>query len=211
VNLTNLFLARHGQTEYNRLNQIQGRGIDASLNETGHRQAHAIARHLKDSELHRVYSSSLKRSQETATVVCQLRGLTLESHADMDEMDFGKLEGRPISEIRSQLKELHNNWKAGNTSFALQGAESPEIVRNRAAGKIEQIIAEQQGNNLLFVLHGRLIRILVSHWLEYGLSQMHRVPHTNGAVYHLQWDGQLFEPIYLNHTDHLSNGEQLNG
>ncbi len=205
--MTNLYLARHGQTEYNRLNQIQGRGIDASLNDTGRQQAQAIAYHLKDSQLHGVYSSSLKRSQETAEVIAQLHGLTLESHADLDEMDFGMLEGQPISEIEAELEELHSTWKSGNTSFALQEGESPEIVLDRAAGKVEQIIGEQQGSNLLFVLHGRLIRILVSHWLQYGLSQMHRVPHTNGAVYHLQWDGQLFEPIYLNYTDHLTNGE----
>jgi len=207
MGLTNVYLARHGQTEYNRLNQIQGRGIDVSLNENGRQQARAIARHLKDTQLHCIYSSSLKRSQETAKEIAQLHGVMLQSHADLDEMDFGILEGRPIPEIETELEELHNKWKSGNTSFALQKGESPEIVLDRAAGKVDQIIEEKQGSNLLFVLHGRLIRILVSHWLQYGLSQMHRVPHTNGAVYHLQWNGQLFEPIYLNYTDHLTNGE----
>ena len=204
--LTNLYLARHGQTEYNRLNQIQGRGIDASLNDTGRQQATAIAHHLNSVQLDYIYSSSLKRSRETAEVVAQIHGLDLESHADLDEMDFGMLEGQPISDIETELEKLHDNWKSGNTSFALQEGESPQVVLDRAAGKIDQIIGEQKGQNLLFVLHGRLIRILVSHWLKYGLSQMHRVPHTNGALYHLQWDGKLFEPIYLNHTDHLTNG-----
>ncbi len=95
MSLTNIYLARHGETEYNRCNQIQGRGIDASLNDTGLHQAKAIAEHLQDISLHQVYSSSLKRSRETAEVVAKRYDLQVESHKDLDEMNFGILEGRP--------------------------------------------------------------------------------------------------------------------
>lgn len=182
---------------------MQGRGIDASLNETGRRQAKAIANYLKDVKLKRIFSSSLKRSRETAELVALQHNLQLESHADLDEMDFGVLEGCPVSEIECELEELHNTWKSGNVNFACEGGESPKSVLTRAANCIDQIIKEHQHENLLFVLHGRLIRILVSHWLGYGLAGMHRVPHANGALYHLQKNGAGFEPIFLNHTDHL--------
>ena len=204
--MTNIFLARHGQTEYNKNNQIQGRGIDASLNETGRRQAQAIGRQLREIELHRVYSSSLKRSRETAEYIARMHDLDLEAHPDLDEMNFGDLEGRPISEIESELERLHTSWKSGNVMLSSSNGESPNAVLERAAGRIDLILGEHRGSNLLFVLHGRLIRILVSHWLDYGLSQMHRVPHANGALYHIRWDGQAFEPVYLNRTDHLLNG-----
>lgn len=204
--LTNIYLARHGQTEYNRCNQIQGRGIDASLNKTGRMQAEAIARYLSDTNLHRVISSSLKRSRETAKLIAEVHGLEFDSYTDLDEMNFGVLEGRPISEIKTDVEKLRENWKSGNVGYASEGGESPKMVLNRAASRIDSIINGYQDVNILFVLHGRLIRILVSHWLEYGLSEMHRVPHTNGALYHIRWDGQIFEPIYLNHTKHLRNG-----
>jgi broad specificity phosphatase PhoE len=42
-----LFIARHGETEYNRKGLMQGRGIDAPLNETGIKQAEALAGYLK--------------------------------------------------------------------------------------------------------------------------------------------------------------------
>ncbi len=209
--MTNIYLARHGQTEYNRLNQIQGRGIDASLNDTGHRQARAIATCFENIKLHQLFSSSLKRSFETAQVVGDIHDLKPKSYADLDEMDFGPLEGRPISEIESKLEELHNKWKAGDTAFAYEQAESPEMVLRRATERIEKIMNEQQGNNLLFILHGRLIRILVSHWLQYGLTGMHKVPHTNGALYHLKWNGSVFKPIYLNRTAHLENDSEKKG
>ena len=37
-----LYIIRHGETELNRLGIVQGRGVDASLNETGITQAEAF-------------------------------------------------------------------------------------------------------------------------------------------------------------------------
>jgi len=207
MSVMNVYLARHGETEFNRNNQIQGRGIDASLNETGIRQAHAIADYLKAQRINRIFSSSLQRSQQTAKVIASYFDLGVEPHRDLDEMNFGVLEGRPISEISEDLELLHNTWKSGNIDFASEEGESPNAVLQRAHNRINQINREQQHSNLLFVLHGRLIRILLSHWLKYGLSAMHRVPHSNGALYQLKWDGQTFEPVFIHKTDHLKNVE----
>lgn len=204
MGLTNIYLARHGETEYNRKNQIQGRGIDAPLNDTGIKQACAIARHLSDISINKIYSSSLKRSRQTAQVVADSYGLDIESHPDLDEMNFGILEGRPISEIKDNLQSLHNRWKSGDVEFAMDGGESPSTVLKRAGNRARSIIRQQETVNLLFVLHGRLLRILLSDWLNYGLHQMHQIPHTNGALYHLQWNGSGFEALYLNKTDHLT-------
>lgn len=185
---------------------MQGRGIDAPLNGMGRQQARAMAEHLKEQDLHYIYCSSLKRSRETAEFIGNTCSLNVQAHRDLDEMNFGVLEGRTITEIEPELQELQQNWKAGNVEFALEKAESPQMVLDRAATRAEQIISERHERNLLFVLHGRLIRILLSHWLRFGLSSMHQIGHSNGALYHLQWDGKRFEKIYLNSTDHLKNG-----
>lgn len=206
MSVSNIYLARHGETEYNRRNQIQGRGIDASLNETGQLQAKALSAYIHTLDIDNLYSSSLKRSRETAEYVGKYCSLEVESYRELDEMNFGILEGRPIEEIKSELQQLHNNWKSGNVSFALEKAESPLSVLGRAGKRAEALIREKHSSNILFVLHGRLIRILVSHWLGMGLSSMHKITHSNGALYHLQWDGQQFKSIFLNNTDHLKNG-----
>lgn len=203
--MTNIYLARHGETEYNRRNQIQGRGIDASLNETGVHQARAIAMHLKDVALDRIFCSSLKRSRETADVIAETCKCSVVSHKELDEMNFGVFEGKPATEIESELQELHQKWRSGNVDCACKNGESPQAVLKRAAERMEMIINNQPNSNLLFVLHGRLLRILISHWLKFGLRAMHRVSHSNGALYHLRWNGELFEPVYLHKTEHLNN------
>lgn len=205
MGLTNIYLARHGETEYNRNDQLQGRGIDASLNETGIQQARAIAHHLQEISLHGVYSSSLKRSKETASIIAETFNLRVISHKDLDEINFGVFEGQPASEIRDEIEYLHQKWKSGDVDYACKNGESPRTVLKRAGNRIETIIRNHQNTNLLFVLHGRLLRILLSNWLQYGLSNMHRIPHSNGALYHVRWDGELFEPVYLNKTEHLDS------
>lgn len=200
---TDIFIARHGETEYNRTNRIQGRGIDESLNDTGRRQAQAIGEMLGSRSIHRVFSSSLNRSMETAQIVADRLTLEIESYRELDEMNFGIIEGQPIEEIGHHLEELHKNWKSGNTTFALEQGESPEEVLQRVLQRMKLLLKEHQGRGVLFVLHGRLIRILLSHWLGYGLWEMHRVKHQNGALYHMRLQDNEIQPVFLNKISHL--------
>ena len=211
MSVMNIYLARHGETEYNRCNQIQGRGIDASLNDTGIRQAQAIARHLQDISIQQIFSSSLKRSRQTAETIAKQERLDVLAYRDLDEMDFGILEGKPISEIKSELQHLHERWKSGDVHFAFDQGESPNAVFKRADKRAKIILKKHQHKNLLFVLHGRLLRILLSEWLGYGLSNMHEIPHSNGALYHLKWNGSVFNSLYINKTDHLTEVSSKEG
>jgi broad specificity phosphatase PhoE len=63
-----LYLARHGKTDWNRDRRLQG-SADIALNETGRRQAVGLARQLRGVHVDAVYSSELRRSRETATIV----------------------------------------------------------------------------------------------------------------------------------------------
>ncbi len=182
---------------------MQGRGIDASLNETGRRQATALADYLQHIKIDYIFSSSLKRSRETAEIIAEIWGLDFYSYPELDEMNFGVLEGQPVADIKPELNQLRDNWRQGNVKFALENGESPFSVYERVSQRMEWVLKEYAPANLMFVLHGRLIRILLSEWLEYGLHSMHRIEHANGALYHLEWNGTIFNPVRVNFTDHL--------
>lgn len=59
-----LFLLRHGQTDMNAAGRLQGRGVNAQLNETGRRQADELGRFLRMVPFGAVMSSSLDRAYE---------------------------------------------------------------------------------------------------------------------------------------------------
>ena len=198
-----LFIARHGETDYNIKGLLQGRGINAPLNEIGRNQAGLLAGYLKNYPSDKLISSSLKRSYQTAQFVQKENGLEIEQNPELDEMHFGEFEGKPFREIDREIKELDAAWRSGNVSQKIPGGESPQETFDRANRAVRSYIDKIKQGTLTFVIHGRLIRILLSEWLGYGLKNMHLIEHNNGGVNKLVYDNGNFEPVYLNKTDHL--------
>ncbi len=198
-----LFIARHGETDYNIKGLLQGRGINAPLNEIGQNQAKRLAGYLKKYPSDKLISSSLERSYQTAEFVQKQNGLVIEKNPDLDEMHFGIYEGKPFQEIDREIKELDKAWRSGNISQKIPGGESPQETFDRANRAVRSYIEKIKQGTLTFVIHGRLIRILLSEWLGFGLKNMHKIEHNNGGVNQLVYENGSFEPVYLNKTDHL--------
>lgn len=207
MSTTDIYIARHGETEFNRLGKMQGRGVDKPLNRKGRLQARAISDVLKDEFVDYIFSSSLMRSVETAEIIAWTLRMKYRSYPELDEMNFGKFEGKPSKEIDKELDEVHQIWKNGNTDYTIEGGESPKMVLERVMSRTNDILEEHAGSTILLILHGRLIRILLSNWLGYPLSEMHRIKHSNGALYHLKQNDGKFEVDYLHRTDHLEGIE----
>lgn len=182
---------------------MQGRGIDASINDRGREQAKAIAQFLEDKPISRIVTSSLKRTLETAQPIIQQHQPKVQSFKELDEMSFGELEGKEFVKVKNEIKKLHENWSSGNTTMRPPEGEHPEEVWHRASTKIGELLVCSEDEHIVLMLHGRLIRILLSEWLGYGLWNMHQIQHCNGSINHLTWDGKKFEAVALNITDHL--------
>lgn len=197
-----IFIARHGQTDYNMRGLLQGRGIDAPLNETGFKQADQLSSYLNGYGADALFSSSLIRTWQTAEPLRKAKNLDIVRDTNLDEMDFGDFEGKPYLDAAKELDDIQKFWKRGELDVPVPGGESPRQVFDRANSAFHDIVDNFTGTSLMMVLHGRLIRILVSEWLGMGLKNMHKIEHQNAAINQLVYDGS-FRAIYLNKTDHL--------
>jgi probable phosphoglycerate mutase len=101
------------------------------------------------------------------------------------------------------LLEVHTQWKGGNIDFAPNKGESPRVAFERAHGKVQEVLEHSGEESIVFMIHGRLTRILLSEWLGYGLKNMHKIEHQNGAINHLSWENGIFKAVALNKTEHL--------
>lgn len=200
---TRLFLVRHGETEYNKNGLMQGRGIDAPLNEDGKHQAQMVAKFLETEGAGEIISSSMRRAIETAVPLSENTGQNIQSYGELDEMNFGHLEGKKTADVQEELHEIHKRWASGDIKYAIPGGESPAEVFERADSRIRCILNSGGHQTKVFILHGRLIRILLSKWLGYGLKNMHKIKHQNGAINHIVKNDVSFNIVYLNKTDHL--------
>jgi alpha-ribazole phosphatase len=88
VSSTRILLARHGETEWNRIGRWQGHA-DPPLNEAGRLQAVELAERLARDGITVIYASDLRRASETAQVIGERLGLEVHEDPALREIDVG--------------------------------------------------------------------------------------------------------------------------
>ena len=147
---THLGLLRHGQTDWNIDLRLQG-SSDIPLNQTGIRQAELAAKYLNAADWDLVLSSPLSRAHDTAKTVAAELGLNLVVVPELIERSFGVAEGMSHSEWRT-LYESHAE---------IPGIESLEALQTRSEALLRLLATEYDGQRVLAVSHGALIRKLM--------------------------------------------------
>lgn len=200
-----IYLIRHGETEFNKIGAVQGRGVDADLNEKGQEQAKAFYSKYKDVPFKKVYTSSLKRTLQTSQGFID-KGIPNESFEGLDEISWGIVEGKTLTEIGYEaFKNLVAKWADGEVEAYLEGGESPVEVVERQKEVLKLILSRKEEDLILVTMHGRAMRILLSHILNYPLKEMDRFEHSNTCLYILEYDylRAVFEVKLSNDISHI--------
>jgi broad specificity phosphatase PhoE len=150
--MTEILLARHGETDWNLKGRVQGH-TDTPLNATGLEQARALADRLAQEPLLAVYTSDLVRARDTAAIVAELHGLEVILVPDLREKNFGSWEGLTGAEILERFPDaVRGRWGDG---------ESTEEVAERAIAAIDRIQAHDLAGPVLVVSHGGPLRAIL--------------------------------------------------
>jgi probable phosphoglycerate mutase len=207
-----LFVVRHGETDFNRQRIVQGRGVDSELNQTGLEQARRFFHAYRDRGFAHVYVSSLRRTRQTAAPFIDA-GHAWSAHPELDEIDWGDQEGRKPSEaMKRRYRHIMDKWAEGQLELALPGGESPAEVAARVDRFLEAEVWRRlgesrlsgEGHKRLLFCHGRTMRVLLCRLLDKPLTAMDDFSHGNTALYHLAWDGGGFSVLSANNRKHLN-------
>lgn len=153
-----LLLVRHGQTTFNAEGRLSGR-LDVGLTGLGATQAAAVAtaiRALGVPDL--VVSSPLERARATAAAL----GAPLQIDDRWTELDYGELDGQPLSEVPG---ELWTRWRA-DASFAPPGGESMTELRRRVTDACQDVAEAAQRGLVVIVSHVSPIKAAVAWALD---------------------------------------------
>ncbi len=93
-------LIRHGENDWVKNGKLAGRTPGVHLNERGQAQAERLAEELASTTIKAVYSSPLERAVETAEPVARQKGLEIQVHPDLIEIDFGRWTGKDLKDLR---------------------------------------------------------------------------------------------------------------
>jgi probable phosphoglycerate mutase len=187
-----LYLARHGETDWNAVGRWQGH-TDVPLNATGEAQARALAEMLRCAGLSAVVSSDLARARETAVIVARLLDIAVAYvDAGLRERSFGPFEGLTRDDCARLFPEAWRAWQEQRR--APEGAESDVALAARVVAALVRVAECVAGKGpALVVTHGGALRAAVSASLPSPIQNtpIQNTPIQNTAVWKVIVEGGL--------------------
>ncbi len=150
------YLIRHGETDFNKKRFFYGKA-DVSINETGKEQAALLHQLMKGKSISRVYTSQLKRTQETAAIIFPDQNPT--AYKGLNERDFGLWEGRTANEIQAAFPLVWEEWLESPFEVTPSKAEPFEKFKERV-WSIVQEIRERADPEIVIVGHLGVLRLI---------------------------------------------------
>lgn len=152
---TTLLLLRHGRTELNADERLQGT-LDPELDEAGVRQAELAGAFIRQRySVDHVITSPLVRARQTAEVAGF--GSAAETDQRFAEVAYGEYEGAPVGDL---ARGLISNWSR-DIEYAPPGGESMGSLVRRVSQACQDLVAARAGETVLVVSHQMPIKAAV--------------------------------------------------
>ena len=159
---TNVLLIRHGQSKGNAERRFGGH-TSTPLSSRGRHQARETALTLKSESVTAIYSSDLARAIETARPLAKMTGLPINDTHAFRERSVGVMEGLTFEDAAQQHPEQYAALLRRDFEYVLSGGESYRQLLDRAAQKLDDVIAEHRGGKIAVFSHTGTICILALH------------------------------------------------
>jgi len=182
--MTTLYVARHGQSEWNHQSRVTGQ-LDPALSPKGRQQSDALAQCLQGEALGAIYSSALQRTVETATPTAAATGLPIARLAALNEIHVGVLQGRWRDERDPEAQSLWAQWQADPWGFRIPGGERFDEFALRVGAALQAILDRHRGERILVVGHGATNRVLLGTLLGWPRERWRELRPRNKFCYRL--------------------------
>jgi broad specificity phosphatase PhoE len=199
---TLVYFVRHGETDYNAVNRIQGQ-INIPLNESGLRQAECAGERLKSKHFDVIYSSDLDRAMVTAQKIADGREIFPDER--LREWNLGHWQGKLMSEVR----ELYPEEVAvlgERVDIVVKDGESALQLRDRAAALVTELVRKHPGKEILCVTHGGFMRTFLMYAFGMEYYPKAQVDNTSYCCFSTSDGGETWSMVFWNDINHLQNG-----
>lgn len=179
--MLNVFLLRHGETQWNADgNRYCGR-TDIPLTKKGISQAELIHNQLSDIKFNAVYSSPLQRALSTAQIASGKDPVITDER--LIEFRFGKWEGKTKEEFIPEDPALWDRWcnDPGTTNAGVTGETANEVVQ-RVNNFFEFALKKFPSGNILVVGHNGINRFYLAFKLSMQLKNYRRLVQQNSSI-----------------------------
>jgi alpha-ribazole phosphatase len=169
--LAKLLLVRHGETELKSSQRYWGK-TDVNLGTEGLNQAKQLRDRLTSEKIDRVYSSKMQRALVTAQTIALAHQIPVVGCPELNEVDFGEIEGLNFDEINQRFPEVARMWINRSPDLAYPNGETLTQMEARVAKFRESRLQQADNETILIVAHAGILRSLICQLLK--LDMPHR-------------------------------------
>jgi len=172
--LSRLILVRHGNTKLNSGKRFWGK-TDVELSDKGIQEAEKLRDRLAKEKINAIYASNLSRARLTAEIIASKRKLNVTTRAELNEINFGFLEGLTFEEIgklHPEMAEVLSNW---SVKPKFPGGESLDDLNNRVQKFLIRLQKHKPEETILIVSHAGTLRLLICNLLAIGLEHWRHI------------------------------------
>jgi len=185
--MTEIFIVRHGQTDWNLEGRIQG-NLDIPLNFTGIRQSKVFAESIIAEHYDAVFSSDLQRAIQTARIIADWLQIPVISDMRLREVNHGAWEGMLIRDVRSHFNEEYVAFRSDQPGGRPPGGETLREASARIEAAVEEFAGRHPYGRFVLASHGLALAILRCRLNHAPLSLTHQFGLENCAGEMIHWE-----------------------
>lgn len=187
--MTEIWLVRHGQTDWNLERRFQGQ-TDIPLNLKGLQQAELLACKLNQETFDAIYSSDLQRASQTAECVARTLKMPVLYDSRLREICQGEWEGMSLDEVIGRYKVDPTAENRDPVHSRAPGGESVAEVAARMSEAANSIACGHPRGKVLIVSHGVSVAALFCAANKIPMERHHEYIPDNTDVLVIRWNGK---------------------
>jgi len=170
---TRIFLVRHGETQWNKEGIFRGRS-DVPLSPRGEGQAKAVGLYFSEIHLDAIYTSRLKRAQDTAQAIAAAQPphkvSPVHTEEGLTDIHRGEWEGLTHEQAKEKYPDLYKGWFENPAVVSFPGGDNLKNVQRKAWHAFERISQHAEGLTIVLVSHHVVLRVLLCSLFQVDLN-----------------------------------------
>lgn len=155
-----VYLVRHGETQWNAERRIQGQS-DSPLTAKGEQQAMQVGARVRSYGITHVIASDLGRTRRTAEIIADACGCGITLDSRLRELNMGVLEQRHLDSLTAEEEEWRRQVVNGTPGGRIPEGESMQELSERMLAGLAACLELPPGSRPLLVSHGIALGCLV--------------------------------------------------
>lgn len=198
---TKLILIRHGETEWSYQKRYCG-FTDIDLNGKGRWQARRLLKRLSKEQIHKVYSSDMKRTVQFAKIV--VKDTPVEEILDLREINFGIFEGLKYPDLMIKYPQLYRKWLKDPLNIIIPRGESLDSLAARVRKVVRRILSQNSDKTIAVFTHAGPIKVILCDMIKLNLKEIWKIQSALASVSIVEFVKGRGKICLLNDTSYLT-------